>query len=170
MAKRTRTQPLTVSISDYEHPAIAALEEKEVKYAVFPDSAQRILVFLGGEHGYINVSCIHDQDDGLIIFHSTYPIKAGELARAETVRLLNHLNNALPGPAFRLDPDDGEIVFRHCLHLGADGNLDPDALIDALALCRAAIDRSLPLIPAVALGQSTCASVLAPSPHSPSDN
>ena len=71
MYKRARTQPLMVSISDYEHPAIAALEDKELKYAVFPDSAQRILAFLGGEHRSIQVGYIRDRNDGLIVSYST---------------------------------------------------------------------------------------------------
>ncbi len=93
-----------------------------------------------------------------------------ETQTTETLRLLNHLNNGLPGPAFRLDPDDGEIVFGHCIHLGTDGKLDPSCFMDALTLCQVALDRNLPLIPAVALGQSIYATLMASVTRTLSDN
>lgn len=170
MPKRPRANPLAVPISDYQHPAIAVLEAQNLRYALLQDSPQTVILCLSGDHGNYTLSVVHVKEDNLLLFHGIYPIKACELAYTETLRLLNYLNNALPGPAFRLDPDDGDIVFRHCLHLGTDAKLDPQPFNDALALCRAAIDRSIPLIPAVALGQSTCVSILTPSPHSPSDN
>lgn len=170
MPKRTHSQALTVPITDYQHPALAALEENELKYALRHDDPQTAILCLGGEHGNFTLSLVHVQEDDLIFIQSTYPIKACPPARAETLRLLNHLNNAMPGPAFRLDPDDGEIVFRHCVHLGTDAKLDPQCFMDALALCRFALDRSIPLIPAVALGQSTYAATLASRAHSQSDN
>ena len=91
-------------------------------------------------------------------------------ASTETLRLLNYLNNALPGPAFRLDPDDGDIVFRHCVHLGTDAKLDPRPFNDALALCRVALDRDLPQIATVALGQCTFAATLAARRQTVSEN
>jgi len=170
MPKRTHSQALTVPITDYQHPALAALEENELKYALRHDDPQTAILCLGGEHGNFTLSLVHVQEDDLIFIQSTYPIKACPPARAETLRLLNHLNNALPGPAFRLDPDDGEIVFRHCIHIGIDSKFDPQCFVDALALCRVALDRSIPLIPAVALGQCTCALALASRPGPTSDN
>lgn len=170
MPKRTRSQALTVPISDYQHPAIAVLEAQSLRYALLHDSPQTVILCLSGDHGNYTLSVVHVKEDNLILFHGIYPIKAIELARTETLRLLNYLNNALPGPAFRLDPEDGDIVFRHCIHLGTDAKLDPKPFNDALALCRVALDRDLPLIPAVALGQRTFAAALADEPHTPSDN
>ena len=66
-------------------------------------------------------------------------------AQFETLRLLNHLNDALPGGGFRLDFSDGEITFRHCLHLGA-APLDPESVRCALALVCYAVDHPLTTI------------------------
>ncbi len=170
MPKRPRANPLAVPFSDYQHPTIEVLEAQNLRYALLQDSPQTVILCLYGDHGNYTLSVVHVKEDNLILFHGIYPIKACELAYTETLRLLNYLNNALPGPAFRLDPDDGDIVFRHCVHLGTDAKLDPRPFNDALALCRVALDRDLPQIATVALGQCTFAATLAARRQTVSEN
>ena len=98
-----------------------------------------------------------------------YPIKTVAPAQFETLRLLNHLNDALPGGGFRLDFSDGEITFRHCIHLG-DAPLDPESVRCALALVCYAVDHALPQLAAVALGQSTYGEALARDGKQGGDN
>ena len=170
MPKRPRANPLAVPFSDYQHPTIEVLEAQNLRYALLQDSPQTVILCLSGDHGNYTLSVVHVKEDNLLLFHGIYPIKACDLAYTETLRLLNYLNNALPGPAFRLDPDDGDIVFRHCVHLGTDAKVDAQPFNDALALCRVALDRDLPHIATVALGQRTFAAALATSQQTPSDN
>jgi len=66
MPKRTHSHALTVPISDYQHPAIAALEENDLKYALRHDSPQTAILCIGGDHGNFTLSLIHVQDDDLI--------------------------------------------------------------------------------------------------------
>ena len=70
---------------------------------------------------------------------------------------------------FRLDFSDGEITFRHCIHLG-DAPLDPESVRCALALVCYAVDHALPQLAAVALGQSTYGEALARDGKQGGDN
>jgi hypothetical protein len=106
------------------------------------------------------VLCIHGKEAAHVGLLVVYTIKTVAPAQFETLRLLNHLNDALPGGGFRLDFSDGEITFRHCIHLG-DAPLHPESVRCALALVCYAVDHALPQLAAVALGQCNYAEVLA---------
>jgi hypothetical protein len=112
------------------------------------------------EHGNFSLFCIHDPEHAHLELYSIYPIAALPPARFETLRLLNHINGCLPGGAYRLDIDDGEIIFRHCVHLG-DAALDAAVMRQALDLTHLALDSFLSLIVEVALGRQTFAAALA---------
>ena len=115
------------------------------------------------------VICIHGKEAAHVALLVVYPIKTVAPAQFETLRLLNHLNDALPGGGFRLDFSDGEITFRHCIHLG-DGLLNPESVRCALSLVCYAVDHALPQLAAVALGQCTYAEILARHNRQGGDN
>jgi len=56
MPKRTSSKALTVPITDYQHPAISALEENDLRYALRHDDPQTAILGLGGDHGNFTLS------------------------------------------------------------------------------------------------------------------
>jgi hypothetical protein len=161
MSSENLPPDLTVSIAAPVHPAVAALRELEFRFFVEADEQQTISFALGGENGSFNVICVHDPDRDLLCLHVVHPIRALLAAVPETIRLVNHLNQPLPGGSFRVDPDDGEISFRHAVHLGDEGRLDTQAFRSALRLVRSVLDQTLPIIIQVAHAQTTAAAAFA---------
>jgi hypothetical protein len=157
-AKKARPSGATESV--YAHPLVPALASLEITFTSTPERPELIRLDRSCKHGNFVVLCIHGKEAAHVALLVVYPIKTVAPAQFETLRLLNHLNDALPGGGFRLDFSDGEITFRHCIHLG-DAPLDPESVRCALALVCYAVDHALPQLAAVALGQCTYAEVLA---------
>ena len=132
----------------------------EIPFISESERAELIRLDRACQHGNFVIIGIHSQEAAHVALLVIYPIKTVAPAQFETLRLLNHLNDALPGGGFRLDLSDGEITFRHCIHLG-DAPLDPESVRCALALVCYAVDHALPQLAAVALGQCSYADVLA---------
>lgn len=152
--------PSTDQQSVYTHPLVPAFRSLEIPFTPAPERPELVRLDRSCEHGNFVVICIHGKEAAYVALLVVYPIKTVAPAQFETLRLLNHLNDALPGGGFRLDFSDGEITFRHCIHLG-DAPLDPESVRCALALVCYAVDHALPQLAAVALGQSTYGEALA---------
>jgi len=151
MSKRSSsTLAIKSKPADYQHPALRVLRDAKLHFATMDQQPERILVGVTGSHGVFTVACVHDQDSDLIRLHVAYPIKATATAFDTVLRLLNHLNANLPGGGYLLDLNDGEISFRHCLHLDEAGRIEATSLVRALALSTSALDYALPLIASVA--------------------
>ena len=163
MSRRHNTnnsaQDLTAS-ADYVHPAIAPLNAVKSHFTQSTEHPNIIQLNRSCTHGNFSIFCIHDTDFDHLELHVVYPIRALPATQFETLRLLNHINSSLPGGVFFLDFSDGEISFRHCVHLG-DTPLNSAAFHQALSLVGHTIDRALPLIADVALGHRTFAEALA---------
>ena len=145
---------------EHAHPLVPALRSLEIPFILEAGRPELIRLDRACRHGNFVIVGIHSQEAAHIALLVIYPIKTVASAQFETLRLLNHLNDALPGGGFRLDFSDGEITFRHCIHLG-DAPLDPESVRCALALVCYAVDHALPQLAAVALGQCNYAEVLA---------
>lgn len=166
-AKKARPSGATESV--YEHPLVPAFRSLEIPFIVESGRPELIRLDRSCKHGNFVIVGIHSQEAAHVALLVVYPIKTVAPAQFETLRLLNHLNDALPGGGFRLDFSDGEITFRHCIHLG-DAPLDTESVRCALALVCYAVDHALPQLAAVALGQCTYAEVLARHNRQGGDN
>ena len=155
--------------SVYTHPLVPAFRSLEIPFTSAPERLELIRLDRSCKNGNFVVICIHGKEAAHVALLVVYPIKTVAPAQFETLRLLNHLNDALPGGGFRLDLSDGEITFRHCIHLG-DAPLDPESVRCALALVCYAVDHALPQLASVALGQCTYAEVLARHNRQGGDN
>jgi hypothetical protein len=160
-SKKSKAAPATPPASQaYVHPAIAVLREGECHFTQSLERPSLLQLNRSTEHGNFSLFCIHDADHAHLELYSIYPIKALPPAQFETLRLLNHINGCIPGGAYRIDFEDGEIIFHHCLHLG-DTPLHYAVMRQALDLTHFALDSFLPLITEVALGRQTYAAALA---------
>jgi hypothetical protein len=157
-AKKAR--PSGAKTSAQTHPLAPAFRALEIPFIVEAGRPELIRLDRTCQHGNFVLVGIHSEEAAHVALLVVYPIKTVAPAQFETLRLLNHLNDALPGGGFRLDLSDGEITFRHCIHLG-DAPLDPESVRCALALVCYAVDHALPQLAAVALGPCTYAEVLA---------
>jgi hypothetical protein len=166
-AKKTR--PSDANDSAYTHPLLPALASLEIPFTSAPERPELIRLDRSCKHVNFVILCIHGKEAAHVALLVVYPIKTVAPAQFETLRLLNHLNDALPGGGFRLDFSDGEITFRHCIHLG-DAPLNPESVRCALALVCYAVDHALPQLAAVALGQCNYAEVLARHNRQGGDN
>jgi hypothetical protein len=151
MSKRTSTiLALKSKPGDYQHPALQVLRDSQLKFATMDQQPERLLLGMTGSHGNFTVACVHEPDTDLLRLHVAYPIRSTANAVNAVLRLLNHLNANLPGAGYALNLDDGEIYFRHCVHLDRAGQVNPDAFVRALALSSSALDYALPLIASAA--------------------
>ena len=164
-----KTIPSTDQQSAYTHPLVPVFRSLEIPFTSAPERPELIRLDRSCKHENFGVLCIHGKEAAHVALLVLYPIKTVAPAQFETLRLLNHLNDALPGGGFRLDFSDGEITFRHCIHLG-DAPLDPESVRCALALVCYAVDHALPKLAAVALGQCTYAEILARHNRQGGDN
>lgn len=155
--------------SVYTHPLVPVFRSLEIPFTSASERPSVIRLDRACKHGNFVVVGIHSQEAAHVALLVIYPIKTVAPAQFETLRLLNHLNDALPGGGFRLDFSDGEITFRHCIHLG-DAPLDAESVRCALALVCYAVDHALPQLAAVALGQCTYAEILARQNRQGGDN
>jgi hypothetical protein len=169
-SRKPKTSPAATPAlsSDYVHPAIAVLREGGCHFTQSLEKPAILQLNRSTQHGNFSLFCIHDPDHAHIELYSIYPIKAVPPAQFETLRLLNHINGCLPGGAYRVDFEDGEIIFRHVVHLG-DAPLVYAVMRQALDLTHYALDSFLSLITEVALGRKTCAAALAEG-HTQSGN
>lgn len=151
------------------HPLIPVLRSLEIPFASEPENPALVRLDRSFKNGNFVIGCIHGTAAAHVALLVIYPIKAVPTAQFETLRLLNHLNDGLPGGGFRLDFTDGEITFRHCIHLG-DEPLDPESVRCALSLVCYAVDHALPQLAPVALGQWTFAETLARHNRHDGDN
>jgi hypothetical protein len=142
------------------HPIAPVLRSLEIAFTPVPDRPDIVRIDRSCKNGNFNILCFHGAEGTRIGLVVIYPIKSLAPTQFETLRLLNDLNDGLPGGGFRLDFSDGEITFRHCLHLGKEA-LDPEIVDRALSMVCYAVDLALPQIAEVALGQCTYAEVLA---------
>ncbi len=157
-AKKAR--PAGAKTSAPTHPLVPAFRSLELPFIVEAGRPELIRLDRACQHGNFVIVGLHSEEAAHVVLLVVHPIKTVAPALFETLRLLNHLNEALPGGGFRLDFSDGEITFRHCLHLGA-APLDPESVRCALALVCYAVDHALPQLAAVALGQCTYAEIVA---------
>jgi hypothetical protein len=161
----SRPKPKNATSSDatqlaQTHPIAPVLRSLEIAFTTVPDRPDIVRIDRSCKNGNFNILCFHGAGGSHIGLVVIYPIKSLAPTQFETLRLLNDLNDGLPGGGFRLDFSDGEITFRHCLHLGKKA-LDPEIVDSALSMICYAVDLALPKIAAVALGQCTYAEVLA---------
>ncbi|AKC82953.1 hypothetical protein IMCC26134_09505 [Verrucomicrobia bacterium IMCC26134] len=160
-SKKPKTPPQAAPAAPaYVHPAIAVLREGGCHITQSLDKPAILQLNRSTEHGNFSLFCIHDSDHAHLELYSIYPVKALPPAFFETLRLLNHINGCMPGGGYRMDFEDGEIIFRHCIHLG-DEPPGYAVLRQALDLTHFALDSFLSLITEVALGRQTCAAALA---------
>jgi hypothetical protein len=164
-----KPKPTPVAAVPYEHPAIALLREGGCQFTQSPDQPRVVQLNRPGTHGSFSLILIDAPAQGHLEIYAIYPLKALAPTQFETLRLLNHINSRLPGGAYHLDFTDGEIVFRHCVHLG-EAPLSLSVFGQALALATHALDAYLPILTDVALGNRTCAEALAHHENTPGAN
>jgi hypothetical protein len=143
------------------NPVAPLLESLALHFSVSHQDPRLLVFGLSGTTGRFPGHCRFDEDNQLVILNFIIPLFALPPARAETLRLLNWLNLKLPGPAFRLDLDDGEIAFRHALAHTPAAPLSLAQLQHALALSLDTLESTLHIILDVALGRLTCQQAIA---------
>lgn len=167
--KKTKAASTPGAKLPYVHPAISILREGGCHFTQSLEKPAILQLNRATNHGNFSLFCIHEPEHSHIEIYSIHPIKAQPPAMFETLRLLNHINGCLPGGAYRLDFEDGEIIFRHCIHLG-EAPLPYAVLRQALDLTHYALDSFLSLINEVALGRQTYAAALGSHDTSTGEN
>ena len=152
------------------NPVAPLLESLSFHFSVSHQDPRLLVFGLSGTTGRFPGHCRFDEDNQLVILNFIIPLFALPPARAETLRLLNWLNLKLPGPAFRLDFDDGEIAFRHALAHTPAAPLSLAQLQHALALSLDTLETTLHIILDVALGRLTSQQAIAHACPKPGAN